>query len=367
MPVSRRQIVRACKARGWQVQPDALKGIESYLERHDEVDGDFLDALAEHMNDSSKRTLTNVVWQAFLKEQESFLSAATADRPGKSSSLTNPWSNLQVVSAFRDARLVYHTMKKNFHVEDQPWSLFGKAEDKVRTTSHILPTSCLSLQILTEYVWLQFFFVLKIQIQMHVQRYALTYQRVLRHELFRPSDLAHLGTGSEAVQYKLTPIESLLGRQKQQKHKSILLLGLLQQVEEGQYYLEDLTGQVPISFQHAKVVEGFFVTEGNILLVEGAFQDGILYAQRIGHPLLEERNASMSVIQQQVRHPAFAPYEPTFSDAPIVLLSDIYLDQPRVLQQLEALLASFENYSQNRLPLFCFILQKSTVQSRDYV
>lgn len=190
---------------------------------------------------------------------------------------------------------------------------------------------------------------------MYMQRYALTHQRILRHKLFRPSDLGHLGTANEMMQYKLTPIESLLGRQKQASQKSLLLLGLLAQVEEGQYYLEDSTGQVPISFLHAKVVEGFFVTEGNILLVEGTFQDGILYAQRIGHPLLEERQDSMAVIQQQVRHPAFSMHHPLSSDSPLVILSDVHLDQPRVLQQLEALFASFENYSQRRMPLFCLM------------
>lgn len=188
-----------------------------------------------------------------------------------------------------------------------------------------------------------------------MQRYALTHQRILRHKLFRPSDLGHLGTANDMMQYKLTPIESLLGRQKQKSHKSLLLLGLLQQVEEGQYYLEDLTGQVPISFLHATVVEGFFVTEGNILLVEGAFQDGILYAQRIGHPLLEERHESMAVIQQQVRHPAFSMRHPMPSDSPLVVLSDVQLDQPRVLQQLEALFASFEKYNPRSLPLFCLM------------
>lgn len=190
---------------------------------------------------------------------------------------------------------------------------------------------------------------------MHTQRYALTHQRLLRHELFRPTDL-QMGS-RDSIQYKLTPIESLLGRQKTQSHKSLLLLGLLEQVEEGQYYLEDVTGQVPISFEHAKVVDGFFVTEGNILLVEGSFQDGILYVQRVGHPLLEERETSLSVIQQQVRHPAFNPRYEDFweSEAPIISLSDVHLDQPIVLQQLEALFATFENYSLNRLPLFCLM------------
>jgi DNA polymerase epsilon subunit 2 len=59
-------------------------------------------------------------------------------------------------------------------------------------------------------------------------------------------------------------------------------------------------------------------------------------------------------MQQQLAHPFFAKsitqdldQEPMF-----VVLSDVHLDQPRVLQQLESLFASYENYSPSRLPLF---------------
>lgn len=145
MPVSRRQIVRACKGRGWQIQPDALKGLEAYLVRHDEIDGEFLDRLAEYMVKSSKQqTVTKAIWDTFVKEDqqgESYLTTTTATRPSErtstsaSSSLSltaNPWPHLQVISAFYDVKLVYHTMKKQFRTEEQPWSLFGKAEDKVK-------------------------------------------------------------------------------------------------------------------------------------------------------------------------------------------------------------------------------------------
>ena len=132
MPVSRRQIVRACKARGWQIQPEAVKGIEGYLQNYNDIDASFLDTMADHMAGASKKTLSKDIWKQFLKEQELFVSSS--DKPsGKasSSSLSNAWPDLEVVSAFRDVRLAYHTMKKHFHVEEQPWSLFGKAEDKV--------------------------------------------------------------------------------------------------------------------------------------------------------------------------------------------------------------------------------------------
>lgn len=126
MPVSRRQIVRSCKARGWQIQPDALKGIEAYGHSHEDLD--FLDNLAEYMADSASKTLTNAIWQEYLKDQESFL---TSSKPS-SAAATLSSSDVRVISAFQDVRLVYHTMKKHFLVEQQPWSLFGKAEDKVR-------------------------------------------------------------------------------------------------------------------------------------------------------------------------------------------------------------------------------------------
>lgn len=148
MPVSRRQIVRACKGRGWQIQPDALKGLEAHLGRHNDVDGDFLDKLGDYMKDSSKKTLTKAIWEQFVQDQESssLLTTNNKDSSLKTSdknssrpkatlttaSSNSPWSDLQVVSAFHDVKLVYHTMKKHFRTEEQPWSLFGKAEDKVQ-------------------------------------------------------------------------------------------------------------------------------------------------------------------------------------------------------------------------------------------
>lgn len=133
MPVSRRQIVRACNARGWQIQPAALKGLEAYLKRCDAVEEELLDSIAEHMVDASNRVLTNDIWQAFLKAEEEYLtSGAEGNNGGSTSTSLNPWSDLQVVSAFRDVRLSYHSMKKSFQAEEQPWPLFGTAEDKVR-------------------------------------------------------------------------------------------------------------------------------------------------------------------------------------------------------------------------------------------
>ena len=138
MPVSRRQIVRACKGRGWQIQPEALKGLEGFLVAFGDVPPELMTRLADDYMVDGKKTLSKEIWQQFCQDQESFVAAENNHNNENNevvtttSSLANPWSNVQVVEAFRDVRLVFHTMKKNFNVEEQPWSLYGKAEDKVR-------------------------------------------------------------------------------------------------------------------------------------------------------------------------------------------------------------------------------------------
>lgn len=191
--------------------------------------------------------------------------------------------------------------------------------------------------------------------------------------------------------HTLTPIESLLGNQQQQHGKNkttgtVLLLGILIQLEEGCYYLEDPTGQVPVSFEDMNSdvlaeLASFFVTEHCILLVEGCFQsqDGILYVQRTGHPLLEQRQQTCSAIQQQLHHPAFAAIPASSSshnnkkpkngnikveqnDPAFCVISDVHMDQPRALSQLEGLLATFENKSaEEQMP--CFILMGNFMSS----
>lgn len=191
---------------------------------------------------------------------------------------------------------------------------------------------------------------------MMAQRYALIHQRILRHQLFRPTNFSKTAGGRTIVQHKLTAIECLLGGGASGQN-AVIILGILIQIEEGQYYLEDPTGQVPVSFQKSITVDGFYVTEHNILLIEGRFIDGILYIDRLGHPLQEERQDSLKAIQQQVSHPFYQQNNDIeiSENTSFVVVSDVYLDQPRVLQQLESLFAKYENFAINRIPFFVFM------------
>lgn len=188
------------------------------------------------------------------------------------------------------------------------------------------------------------------------QRYAIVHQKILRNKLFLPTNVAGDSYRRSNVRHKLTPIESLLGNNG--VNNKVVLLAVLLQIEEGEYYLEDPSGQVPALFTESVVVDGFFVTEHCIFLVEGSFHDGIFYVDRLAHPLQEKREVSLHSIRQQVSHPFYSPRKSYSiegaSTSTFIVLSDVYLDQPFVLQHLESLFASYENHSLHRLP--CFIL-----------
>jgi DNA polymerase epsilon subunit 2 len=134
-------------------------------------------------------------------------------------------------------------------------------------------------------------------------------------------------------------------------------LGILVQVEEGQYYLEDPSGRVQVSFCNAVAADSFFVLENSILLVEATFQDEILFIERVGPPFIEQRQKSLQMLQQQVRHNHFLPSEQFADDHPsYVVLSDVHLDQPRVLNFLEGLFQSYAtDLDPSDLPLFCLM------------
>jgi DNA polymerase epsilon subunit 2 len=139
---------------------------------------------------------------------------------------------------------------------------------------------------------------------MMAQRYAIIHQKILRHQLFLPTHVSGDSTRRSNVRHRLTPIESLLGNNG--VNNTVLLLAVLLQIEEGQYYLEDPSGQVPAYFRDTVIVDGFFVTEHCILLVEGSFHDGIFYVDRLGHPFPEKRQVSLNAIRQQVSHPFYS-------------------------------------------------------------
>ncbi|XP_046460207.1 DNA polymerase epsilon subunit 2-like [Daphnia pulex] len=234
---------------------------------------------------------------------------------------------LNVISAFDVPKFVYNTERKKYLSFDAPHSinLFGDPRDKSEMFRH---------------------------------RYAILHQRTSRHSLFTPSVL---GSGSTASQnkYQLQPIEYLLGMST--KLTNLVVLGMLTYLTEGKLHLEDMTGSVPISLKDTNFHGGLF-TENCFVLGQGYFQDGVFHIEHLGMPPPEPAKitrtyfgntnffggSSTSTLKVSVKLKAIEEQNP---DAMMVFLSDVWLDQTRVMEKLRIL---FAGYCED--PPICFVL-----------
>lgn len=79
-----------------------------------------------------------------------------------------------------------------------------------------------------------------------------------------------------------------------------LVLGLICQKEDGNYYLEDSTYSVRVSFSNLDYVEddGFF-TEMSVVLAEGKYNGEVFTIKRIMHPPLHaDKNFKFQLNEQ---------------------------------------------------------------------
>jgi len=79
-------------------------------------------------------------------------------------------------------------------------------------------------------------------------RYAILHQRTQRHELFTPA-IPGMNSDDAGHKFKLQPIEFLLSSSG--KVTEAVVLGLLTQLREGRYYLEDPTGILQLDLSEA--------------------------------------------------------------------------------------------------------------------
>ena len=237
---------------------------------------------------------------------------------------------LQLLHAGEMPRLCYEDMRKAFRLAPMESSVnggfHGSAEDKVN---------------------------------MFRERFNLVHQRVRRHNAFRQTistNSAQLDSASTPG-IKITPIDSLLG-----EYGNRFLLGMLTQVEEGCYYLEDLTGKIPINMANIRC-DGF-VSENTIVLVEGAVIDGVFKPEKMGMPPYEVRHEAIDTVGLQTadifssignrsQFKLLKEQEEEAVDRQFVILSDVHLDVPLVMDKLKDLFEGFEHHS--TLPVFVFM------------
>ncbi|BHF79838.1 DNA polymerase epsilon subunit 2 [Sparganum proliferum] len=120
---------------------------------------------------------------------------------------------------------------------------------------------------------------------LYAHRYEMVYQRVIRNPIFASSNDSNAGTNGSSAGFKLQPIEFLLALGA--KEDSVVVLGALTQLKNGQWYLEDPTNLVKLDLSAATFHQGLF-PEGAIVLAEGSFDDDVFKVTGIGLPPVEE-------------------------------------------------------------------------------
>jgi len=223
-----------------------------------------------------------------------------------------PTEAIYVIDAFKTPKLRYDHSTKGFLASTETFSIFGTPEQKIRVFQ---------------------------------DRYTLLRQRLLRSKPFAPPPVITSISSASAARLQLTPIESLAG-----SHGVRCVLGMISQIKEGMYFLEDPGGYIPIDLSGVKTTAGLFM-ENSIVLAEGEVIDSVFRVKVMGfppHELKAETRAAFGNVDffgagliTMQDYPRMLEQEELASTAMFVVVSDLWLDKPEVLSKLERLLAGF--------------------------
>lgn len=185
----------------------------------------------------------------------------------------------------------------------------------------------------------------KVRSEFLIERYTLLWQRTSRHELFSASIA---GTSTDVKKFQLRKVEYLLSSAMA---KDFVVLGLLSQLTENKFFIEDPTGSVPVDLSKVQYHSGFFC-EGSYVLIEGNYADGVLKALGMGFPPVEAAASSRAYFgslntwggpgSTLLKNSAnLLTIERDNTEATIVFLSDCWLDDPVVFEKLQTLFIGY--------------------------
>ncbi|KAL0088647.1 DNA polymerase alpha/epsilon subunit B-domain-containing protein [Phycomyces blakesleeanus] len=189
---------------------------------------------------------------------------------------------------------------------------------------------------------------------MFCERLNIIRQRLLRNESFCASS-AQMSDNDTYL--KITPIKSLIGHDR----GHFLLFGMLTQLEEGKIFLEDEDANIELDLSNCLYGEGLF-TDNSFVIADGVYgEDHIFHVEEIGFPPPESREVTDSVFphvdftglpQPLIENHILKLEETSHNDVFFVIVSDVWLDQPKVMNALRRM---FEGYDSTKVPL-AFIL-----------
>ncbi|CAB1330589.1 unnamed protein product [Coregonus sp. 'balchen'] len=178
------------------------------------------------------------------------------------------------------------------------------------------------------------------------ERYTLLQQRTHRHELFTPPVI---GAAAEEGRnkFQLKTVEALLGSTA--KLGDVIVLGMVTQLKEGKFYLEDPSGTVQLNLSKA------------ISFHCGWYEDSVFHVNAFGFPPTEPSSTTRAYYGNvnffggpsttSVKASAkLKQLEEENEDAMFVVVSDVWLDSVEVLEKIHLM---FSGYA--AMPPTCFI------------
>ncbi|XP_024994432.1 DNA polymerase epsilon subunit B [Cynara cardunculus var. scolymus] len=309
----RNKVQRKCKMRGYTLKVEALNEILSFLSNYEDAEDEALDLLLDELQHQSSRVAvkSSILDKEPVQRVVSLLcEAGSAAEDNLSTSTTSSFS---VIDAFLIPKFRYDPIRKMFCEHTGRLPIHGDAPAKA---------------------WL------------YRDRFLLLSQRLSRIPQFSsPSFNTEL---SEFGSCQISQIQSLVGRTG-----ISWVMGVISQLEDGHFYLEDLTAAVEINLSNAKITTGYF-SENTIVLAQGEMMlDGTFQVQTFGFPPLEDREKSASMFtgldyfgggtlpkEDTLR---LAEMESRAVNEMFVILSDIWLDHEETMAKLETVLDGYED------------------------
>eukprot|EP00249_Psilotum_nudum_P007247 c20426_g1_i1 orf=272-1837(+) len=288
------------RLRGLTLTLDALKGVVAFL---DNAHGSEDEVLEQLISELDKVPLSsNVLSKEVIGE---VLAALTGN--------TNySQKALRVIDAFQVPKFCYDPIRRVFYACTGKLPIHGDASSKAA---------------------------------LYRDRLQLLQQRLVRDKHFAKPSFNIEGT--RAGSCEITPLQSLIGCAGRR-----WVMGVISQLEDGHFYLEDLTDSIPIDLSQAKITTGFFV-ENTIIVAEGELQPaGIFQVYTCGFPPLENRSVSLAAtagtdffgggVLTAEETLQLGQLEKKAINDMFVILSDVWLDHSETFEKLQTILDGYE-------------------------
>eukprot|EP00873_Tetraselmis_striata_P041547 jgi/Tetstr1/461811/TSEL_006893.t1 len=305
----RRAIQQDFRASGLFLSSDALRALLAFAESSGGGQG-AVDSVVEAIEARRAELPSSTVSLELMSE--------VLEKMASTGSGLEELEPLQVISAFDVPRFQYNVHRKMYFPTRGDLSLHGEPGDKM---------------------------------QVHIGRMHLLQQRLRRNSLFSTPAFAGLVAGSKGADCEITELKNLHSSGGQSR----FVMGCISQLEDGRYFLEDLSGALPIDLTGAVSTSGYF-TENIIVIADGKLRsDGVFKVNALGFPPPEAREESITAIQglnmfggNALKGAGLeaALEAEQMREARLVMLSDIWLDKDETLHKLAVVFDGYNGLEQ---------------------